>query len=571
MNLLPVPRQLDLGSRTVAPGEARVTTPAAGLPPEGYAVTIAEDGQVEIEAADAAGESYARATLDQLRRLHDGRLPVGTVRDWPDLRVRAVMLDIARDKVPTMATLFGIVDRLASWKVNQLQLYSEHTFAYRNHETVWRDASPMTAAEIRELDAYCAARHVELVPNQNCLGHMGRWLEHPEYRPLAMAPTPDQPDRAPTTIEPSNPGSLALVRELLGELLPNFSSCRYVNVGLDEPWELPPERIDDYLDWVRTLRALPELDGREMLVWGDILAGEPDRIATLPDGVTVCEWGYDEGHPFETRATTFADTDRAFWVAPGTSSWMTVLGRITNMRANNDEAVDAARAHGGRGTLVTDWGDCGHLQYLPISDPGLAYGAAVAWCADTNRDLDLAAALSTHVHDDPTGTIGEVLVALGDAYLALTPQMGNVSTLALPLYWPQLTTGRWPLKGARADEYDDARGRLAASSAALGAAGSRRPDAALVVDELQNAIALVTIACRDGRLRCEGDGTIAGIPEPTRHELAEALRPVTEEHERLWLARNRPGGLPDSLAWLHHLRDCYETGEVQFDWNGVHT
>jgi hypothetical protein len=464
-----------------------------------------------------------------------------------------------------------MVDGLARLKINQLQLYSEHTFAYRNHETVWRDASPMTAAEIRELDAYCAARHVELVPNQNCLGHMGRWLEHDEYRPLAMAPTEDQPDRAPTTIEPSNPGSLALVRELLGELLPNFSSRRYVNVGLDEPWELPPERIGDYLDWVRTLRALPELDGREMLVWGDILAGEPDRLATLPDGVTVCEWGYDAGHPFATRATTFADAGRAFWVAPGTSSWMTVLGRITNMRANNLEAVDAARARGGGGTLVTDWGDCGHLQYLPISDPGLAYGAAVAWCADTNRDLDLGAALSTHVHDDPSGTIGEVLVALGETYLALTPQMGNVSTLALPLYWPQLTTGRWPLKGARAEEYDDARERLAAAGAALSTAGSRRPDAALVVDELQNAIALTTIACRDGRLRCESDGTVAGIPEAARHELAEAVRPVTEEHERLWLARNRPGGLPDSLAWLHHLRDCYETGEVELTWNGVHT
>ena len=42
------------------------------------------------------------------------------------------------------------------------------------------------------------------------------------------------------------------------------------------------------------------------------------------------------------------------------------------------------------------------------------------------------------------------------------------------------------------------------------------------------------------------------------------------EHERLWLARNRPGGLPDSLAWLHHLVDCYESGEADFTWNGVH-
>ncbi len=255
---------------------------------------------------------------------------------------------------------------------------------------------------------------------------MHRWLEHDEYRGLAMAPTADQPDRAPTTIEPTNPASLALVRSLFAELLPNFASRRFVNVGLDEPWELPPERVDDYLEWVRVLRALPELDGREMLIWGDILGGEPDRLRALPGGVTVCEWGYDSGHPFEARATTYEETGTPFWVAPGTSSWLTLLGRTTNMRANCAEAVDAAVAHGGGGMLNTDWGDAGHLQYLPISEPGLAYGAAVSWCIDTNRDLDLAAALSTHCYDDATGTLGETLVALGDLYLTLTPQMGNV-------------------------------------------------------------------------------------------------------------------------------------------------
>ena len=81
--------------------------------------------------------------------------PSAPCRDWPDLAERGVMLDVSRDKVPTMATLYEIVDRLAEWKVNHLELYAEHTFAYADHELVWQDASPLTAAEIRELDAYC--------------------------------------------------------------------------------------------------------------------------------------------------------------------------------------------------------------------------------------------------------------------------------------------------------------------------------------------------------------------------------------------------------------------------------
>jgi N-acetyl-beta-hexosaminidase len=206
VNLLPVPRHVDLGGRLVTGSEPEVRVGSSAVPAEGYAITIGDDGFVTIDAADAAGAFYAQATLAQLARLHEGRLPVGTVRDWPDVPVRAVMLDISRDKVPTMDTLLALIDRLASWKVNQVQLYSEHTFAYTNHEVVWREASAMTAAEIRTVDAYCAERHIELVPNQNCLGHMHRWLRHDAYRDLAMAPTEDQPDRAATTIEPTKPG-----------------------------------------------------------------------------------------------------------------------------------------------------------------------------------------------------------------------------------------------------------------------------------------------------------------------------------------------------------------------------
>ena len=151
--------------------------------------------------------------------------------------------------------------------------------------------------------------------------------------------------RAPTTLDPAKPASLALVRELLAELLDACSSAR-VHVGLDEPWELPPERAGDYLDWVVALRALPELNGREVLLWGDILANYPELVDALPDGVTVCEWGYEDWHPFAARASTLAAAERPFWVCPGTSSWLSILGRVTNAMGNCAAAADAARAHG---------------------------------------------------------------------------------------------------------------------------------------------------------------------------------------------------------------------------------
>jgi hexosaminidase len=570
VNLLPVPRAVDLGTETVDPGEPRVTVGATGLPADGYAITITADG-ITIDAADAAGEFYARATLTQLARVHDGRVPVGTVRDWPDLAQRGVMLDVSRDKVPTTGTLYEIVDRLAEWKVNHLELYAEHTFAYPGHEIVWRDASPFTPAEIEALDAYCAARHVTLVPNQNCLGHMNRWLLHEPYRALAMDPegyVMMGMRRPPSTIEPTDPASLALVRGLLGELLRHFSDARYVHVGLDEPWEMPHERFDDYLAWVGALRALPEVDGRELLVWGDILAPHPDRLGALPPGVTVCEWGYDAGHPWAARLGAFADAGIPRWVAPGTSAWLTILGRTTNMRTDIAEAVDAGIAFEAGGLLNTDWGDNGHLQYLPVSDPGLAYGAAMSWCASANRDVDLGAALSAHCYDDRTGELGAVVVELGDVHRRLTPQVWNVASLVLPLYFPQLDLGRGPLQGARAEEYDAVDADLDALATRLDRARSGRTDATLLDAELGNAIALVRVLTADARARLDAGGALAAVGAPTRAGLADALRPVITEHERLWLARNRPGGLRESRAWLEHLLGCYESGITDRGWSG---
>ena len=113
------------------------------------------------------------------------------------------MLDVSRDRVPKQAELLSLVDRLSRLRINQLQLYTEHSFAYAGHEVVWRDASPMTPLEIRELDAHCADRGIELVPNQNSFGHMHRWLQHDAYRELAEKPDDDVPGCPLHPLEPS--------------------------------------------------------------------------------------------------------------------------------------------------------------------------------------------------------------------------------------------------------------------------------------------------------------------------------------------------------------------------------
>jgi len=73
-----------------------------------------------------------------------------------------------------------------------------------------------------------------------------------------------------------------------------------------------------------------------------------------------------------------------FYVCPGTSSWNTVVGRTDNAVANLVSAAHHGRENGAVGYLVTDWGDNGHWQTLPVSYLGFMAGAGLAWNAEAN-------------------------------------------------------------------------------------------------------------------------------------------------------------------------------------------
>ena len=579
--LLPRPRSFQ------APPEGRRVTDRqavealdGSLPPQGYRLE-ADDDAVRLVGADDSGLRHGRATLAQLRHpanapdgVADGRIPACRIEDWPDFAVRAVMLDVSRDRVPSIDTLVDLIDRLAGWKINQLQLYMEHTFAYAGHEDVWRHASPYTVDDIHVLDAHCRSQGVELVANQNTLGHFERWLRIERYRPLAIAP--DGFDwvfgihRPPLTLDPANPDAFALVSELLDQLVPLLESRR-VHVGMDEPWELSAERRGEWGQWLRALRDLPVLAGRELLVWGDVPAVHPDLLAELPAGITVCEWGYEGNHPFEERTARLEDAGVPFWVCPGTSSWLSIAGRVDNMIENIGSAAAAGIAHGAGGLLVTDWGDLGHLQQPPVSDPGFATAAAFGWCVEAHAGLDageLGALLDVHCYDDPARRTGGAVVDLGRACRMVVPEPPNMSALALPLLLPQWAVGTALTKGLTTADLEAIETMVDGTAIALGRARPRRSDAHIVIGELEATSALLALACHDARLRLAGDGTLASVAGTDRDALATEVAAYVSEHQRLWLERFRPGGLSDSTAWLEHLLDCYRTGTAERSWFG---
>jgi hypothetical protein len=469
------------------------------------------------------------------------------------------MLDISRDKVPTMATLFSLIDRLAEWKINQLQLYIEHTFAYRGHEEVWRFADPITADEIRELDGYCKSRFIDLVPNQNSFGHMQRWLKHPKYLPLAeSANGADTPWGfrwdGPFSLCPTDPGSLALLADLYSQLLPNFASGLF-NVGCDETFDIGQGRSKDeclrrgvhrvYLDFICRVNELVVRHGRRMMFWGDIILKEPELIQQLPKNAIALNWGYEADHPFDGETARFSQSNVPFYVCPGTSSWCSISGRTDNMLANQRAAAEAAMKHGAIGYLNTDWGDYGHLQYLPVSFAGLAAGAAMSWCLQSNRDLPLARLLDAHVFEDAAGVMGAAACELGNVYRAAGKQIANRSAL-FSILVPS-STHLDPMEGIARDGLDAAFAAIDSAMRNVHRARIKCEDRKLITSEFDNAAAMLRFACQTGRWKLDPSSE---RPEALTHE----LQLITAEHRRCWLQRNRAGGLEESIGRLNENR-----------------
>jgi hexosaminidase len=529
--------------------------------PQGYRLEIRSDG-ISITAPQPVGVFYGVCTLAQLlSQMEENILPCLSIEDHPDVPQRGVMLDISRDRVYRLETLFELIDRLAGWKVNQLQLYIEHTFAYRDHRQVWRYASPLTGEDILRLDAFCRQRYITLIPCQASFGHMARWLVHPRYQGLAEVTgdfkSPWGTMKGPFSLAAVNPASLELMRSLYDELLPHFSA-RTININCDETVDLGAGQSKAacaargagrvYLDYIQQLYADLNQRGYTVQFWGDIILQHPELVAELPADIVALLWGYEGDHPFAEQCARLVEAERAFYVCPGTSSWNSIAGRTDNALANLVNAAENGIRSGASGFLNTDWGDNGHWQAPPVSYLGFAMGAAYAWCLETNRPAPAAELTSRFAFDDPSGSMGRLAYDLGNVYKAGGSEFMNESILFAMLQMPLADLTKHPTLTPEFCETT----LVAVDSAASHLANERmtRPDAPLIRREFENTIRLLRHACRRGLLAQNGDAAL-------RYELGEDLRLILAEYVELWLARSQPGGLPDSLARFAHLRTEY--------------
>ena len=161
--------------------------------------------------------------------------------------------------------------------------------------------------------------------------------------------------------------------------------------------------------------------------------------------------------------------------------------------------------------------------------------------------MNVAGALSLHAFDDPSGVTGRAAYDLGNAYQVNGARTRNGTLLAQMYFMP--LDNDWPMHRVRPGGFEDTSAELASTLAKLDASRMRRPDAEQIVDEYRCAVEMADIGAAIGAAKyARVTGTAPSKLRPMYRRAARRLDAVVPEYERLWLERNRPGGLRDSVA-----------------------
>lgn len=545
VNLHPPPRRWDPAAGTVDTSGFRGTDDLRKVAreskirhPEGYQLRLTEE-QVELEVGGAAAVRYAWLHLQQLQGADATQTPCGVLEDHPAFGRRAFMLDISRCKVPNRKGFLQWLKVLAALRVNELQLYTEHTFRYPGHHQVWKDASPLNKEDIAWLQKEAHHLGIELVPNQNCFGHFERWIQHAPYRKYAESPdgfvTPwGEPRTVGSVLKPDD-ASFELVTGLLDELLPCFDSNR-VNIGCDETFELGQGATRQrcrregkgavYAKFVnRIMSYVEDRHGMRPEFWGDILKHHPGEMNRVSRNAVGLCWGYEADSPLGEECRLFAESGLSFAVCPGTSSWRSFAGRTANMIQNLHHAAEAAFEWGAEGLLLTDWGDCGHLQQEMVSYGPMAFQALLAWSGPLAREEDAWAWCDETAFD---GSAGDTACWL---------EAGRISEISGVHPGNSNLLFRWfqdPGTDIGVEVPTEKIKEMAEAVETLKSPHHFQPEWEQTLRNLRVSLALAL----DHR---EGSSTAPCL-----------LNDAHKAHARLWRGRNRKGGLAESLE--HYIK-----------------
>lgn len=300
-------------------------------------------------------------------------------------RTFGTMLDCSRNAVPNLDTLKRWIDLTASLGYNTLLLYTEDTYTVDGEPYFGYMRGRYAQDELREADAYAAARGMTLMPCIQTLAHLHTLKRWPEYLPHF-----DTHD----ILLVGDERVYELIDHMFASLASCFS-CRTIHIGLDEAEMFARGKyFDQHGDCNRTevllshLRRVCQIGARygfRFLIWSDMFfklanGGEyyPKDISVdlsvrelIPENVELVYWDYysQEKSHYDDMLRAHQALDPDTWFAGGLWKWTGYAPHNGFSIRAGREALASCRAHDVQDVFLTLWGDdggeCSPFTLLP--------------------------------------------------------------------------------------------------------------------------------------------------------------------------------------------------------------
>ncbi len=348
-NIIPVPATVGVNGEGVLSDwkkeDVRYETDAT-LGEEAYVLDIAADG-ITVRSATERGRYYALLSLDLLCEQFGNALPLLRIEDKPRFQYRGFMLDVSRHFF-TVEEVKRMLDVMARYKMNvfhwhltddqgwraEIKRYPKLTTVgaqrsnsyetpitkvIENGWTYWTGTGGFTGQpygpyfytqeEMRDVVAYAAERHIDILPEVDMPGHFVAALAaYPEY-----SCTPNNPPTVWTSggissnvLNVANEASVEFAKNILGELCEIFP-YPYIHIGGDEcpvtQWQnnaqcqalYAAEGFTNYRQlqtrFIKQMSDFVETKGKKLFCWNEsVTASGADLNIMQETGAVIMCW-----------------------------------------------------------------------------------------------------------------------------------------------------------------------------------------------------------------------------------------------------------------------------------------
>ncbi len=379
---------------------------------ERYSLRVTPVG-VLIDAPTSLGVLRALATLEQLPAAEKAGkkqrfLPEADIRDAPRFAWRGLLLDPVRHFLP-VAVIKRNLDGMAAAKLNVLHWHLSDDQGFRVESRLFpllhtaSGGGYYTAADVREVLAYAAARGIRVLPEFDVPSHTTAWMV--AYPRLATPDTTYRPYLGWRTtnvgLDPTRETTYTFLDSLLTEMSGLFPDP-YFHAGGDEfngkQWlrsppvadfmraramfkadgkTLDPHQLHTYFN--RRVLAILQRQGKTMVGWDEILG--PD----LPAPVVIQSWRGKKGLTEAARQGHPALLSHGYYLDLNHSA----AAAYAADPLPPDAALDAAQRARIRGGEAAMWGEFADSVVLESRVwPRAAAVAERLWSArETTQDV----------------------------------------------------------------------------------------------------------------------------------------------------------------------------------------